>query len=255
VILFLIVFFIFGTTVGSFLNVVIDRTTRGESILGRSYCDHCKASLKTVDLVPVISFVLLGAKCRYCRKPLSWQYPMVETLTGTLFVLSFIVLSLSGLLSFWSLTYWLFLISILIVVAIVDLKYSLIPTTLVFLASLVALFYNFFAFEPSLFIQHIITAFILALFFLIVVLITRGRGMGEGDVILAFLIGMVLGAQATFVAIFVAFLLGAAVSLLLIFLGKKHFGQTVPFGPFLVFGFIASLFWANSLLEWYLMLY
>ena len=251
----ILVFFIFGSAVGSFLNVVIDRTTRGESILGRSYCDHCKASLKTVDLIPIISFFALGAKCRYCKKHLSWQYPVVEGLAGILFVISFIVLSLSGLLSFWSLTYWLFLISISVIVAVVDLKYSLIPTTLVFLASLVALFYNFFAFEPGLFIQHIITAFILAVFFLIVVLITRGRGMGEGDVVLAFLIGMVLGVQATFVAMFIAFLLGAVISVLLILLGKKHFGQTVPFGPFLVFGFIASLFWANPLLEWYLMLY
>lgn len=235
--------------------MVIDRTTRGESILGRSYCDHCRASLKTIDLIPIVSFFVLGARCRYCKKPLSWQYPIVEGLTGILFVISFIVLTLSSQLSFWSIVYYLFLISSLVVVAVVDLKYSLIPTTLVFLASLVALFYNFFTLEPGIFVQHIITAFAIAALFLLVVLVSRGRGMGEGDVVLVFMIGMVLGAQATFVAMFIAFLLGALIAILLILLGRKHFGQTVPFGPFLVLGFMASLFWAEPLLKWYLMLY
>jgi len=80
--------FLFGSAVGSFLNVVIDRTTRRESILGRSYCDHCKVTLSTVDLIPIISFVAQGAKCRYCSKPLSYQYPIVEGITALLFALT-----------------------------------------------------------------------------------------------------------------------------------------------------------------------
>src|SRR3989344_8948085 len=92
----LLVIFINGTAVGSFLNVVIDRTTRRESILGRSYCEHCRATLKTIDLVPIISFAVLGAKCRYCRKPLSWQYPAVEAAGAILFTLAFWILVSSG---------------------------------------------------------------------------------------------------------------------------------------------------------------
>src|SRR3990167_6387782 len=149
-----LILFILGSAVGSFLNVVIDRTTKGESIIGRSYCDHCKATLATVDLVPIVSFIALGAKCRYCKKPLSWQYPLVEAITALLFVSAFLVLTLSGQLSITTLLYYFFLASILLVVAVVDLKFSLVPTTLVFFASFVSLFYNFFSLTSSQFVQN-----------------------------------------------------------------------------------------------------
>ena len=255
VILFLITFFILGTAIGSFLNVVIDRTTRKESILGRSYCDHCRANLSTFDLIPIVSFVTLGAKCRYCKKPLSWQYPLVEALGGILFAVAFLVLAQSGDLNLPTLFYYFFLISIAIVVAAVDFKFSLIPTSFVFLASLVALFYDFFSFSPGIFITYVLTVFVLALSFALLVVATRGRGMGEGDIVLAFLIGIVLGFKATLVALFIAFLSGAVVSVVLILLGKKRFGQTIPFAPFLILGLLSGLFWAKPILAWYLMVY
>jgi prepilin signal peptidase PulO-like enzyme (type II secretory pathway) len=146
VILYLFIFFILGSAIGSFLNVVIDRTTRGETILGRSYCNHCRAKLGTLDLVPIISFFGLGAKCRYCKKPLSWQYPLVESVTAVLFVFTFCYLAASNMLVIPSLLYYLFLISVVEVVAVVDWKFSLIPTTFVFAASVVSLFYNYFVF-------------------------------------------------------------------------------------------------------------
>src|SRR3989344_8157640 len=254
-ILWILLFFILGSAVGSFLNVVIDRTTRGEAIFGRSYCDHCKATLAAVDLVPIVSFIALGTKCRYCKKPLSWQYPIVEGLTGLLFVLAFWMLSFSGQLSAITLLYYFFLISILIVVAVVDFKYSLVPTTLVFAASLVSLFYNYFFLTSGQFVQSVAAAFGAAIFFFVIVLLTRGRGMGEGDVVLGFLIGMVLGLKESVLAIFLAFLIGAIISVFLITLGKKHFGQTIPFAPFLTLGFLISLFWAEPIINWYLMLY
>src|SRR4030067_1074811 len=142
-ILFLIFFFILGSAIGSFLNVVIDRTIRRETLLGRSYCDHCHATLKTVDLVPIFSFVGLGGRCRVCKKPVSWQYPIVEVIAGILFVISFLVLSTAGNLTIASLLFNFFLVSILIIVAAVDIKFSLIPTSFVYLASLIALLYNF----------------------------------------------------------------------------------------------------------------
>src|SRR3989338_3828610 len=247
-----LIVFILGTAVGSFLNVVIDRVSRRESILGRSYCDHCKATLSTFDLIPILSFVSLGAKCRYCKKPISWQYPLVEALTGTLFVISFAVLASGNELSLKNLIYYFFLIAIAIIVGAVDLKFSLIPTSFVFLASLVALVYNFFIFSSGDFVSYVATAFGLALAFTVIVLVTRGRGMGEGGIVLAFLIGIVLGFKATLVAVFIAFLSGAIVSIILIILGRKKFGQTIPFAPFLLFGLITALFWAKPFLEWYL---
>ena len=212
----ILIVFILGCAVGSFLNVVIDRVSRRETILGRSYCDHCKATLSTFDLIPILSFVSLGAKCRYCKKPISWQYPLVELTCGLLFVAAFGVLVSSGGLNLVSLLYYFFLIAIAIIVAAVDFKFSLVPTSFVFLASLVALIYNFFTFTSGDFVSYVATAFGLAIAFALLVIVTRGRGMGEGDIVLAFLIGIVLGFKATLVAMFIAFLSGAIVSIILI---------------------------------------
>jgi len=252
VIVYLVIFFILGSAVGSFLNVVIDRTTRGETILGRSYCDFCKARLGTFDLVPLLSFAVLGARCRYCRKPLSWQYPTVETVTAILFDVSFWYLAESGNFSLISVAYILFLVSVAIVVAAVDWKFSLIPTTFVFAASIVSLFYNYFLLTSPAFIENIMAAFGAAFFFLVIVIATRGRGMGQGDVVLAFLMGIVLGVRGVVVAVFLAFFLGAVASLILIAFRRKKFGQTVPFAPFLIAGFLIALFWGAQILNWYL---
>lgn len=254
-ILFLL--FILGTAVGSFINVVVDRTTAGVSFSGlsRSYCDHCRVQLAPLDLLPILSFFALGARCRYCKKPISVQYPIVEALTGALFALAFFSLAVAGQLSLLNIFYYLFLVSTLIVVAVVDYKYSLIPTTFVYAASLLALFYNYFFFPSGLFVNHVFTAFGSALFFAIIVLITRGRGMGEGDIILAFLMGMVLGFEKALFAFTLSFLTGAIVALFLVAIGRKKFGQTVPFAPFLVLGMFLALFWGEQILKWYLVVY
>ncbi|OGD85906.1 hypothetical protein A2164_02990 [Candidatus Curtissbacteria bacterium RBG_13_35_7] len=253
---YLFVSFILGSAVGSFLNVVIDRTTRGESIRGRSYCDHCRVTLSTLDLIPIISFIVFRAKCRYCKKPLSWQYPLIESLTAILFTLAFYILAKNSNLAIIPLLYYFLIISVSIIVAVVDLKYYLIPTTFVYIASIIALFYNYLFLSSTLFVEHVIAGFVIAFLFLLIVLVTRGRGMGQGDIVLVFLMGMVLGYKGTFVAIFLAFLTGAIVSVALIISRKKHFGQTVPFAPFLILGFLTSLFWSEQLLNIYLqMLY
>lgn len=253
---YLITVFILGSAVGSFLNVVIDRTIKKEQILAlnRSYCDHCRATLKTLDLVPILSFLFLGARCRYCRRPISWQYPIIELVTAILFSVTFWILVSAGTFSFTTAGYYFFLIAIMIVVAAIDFKFSLIPTTLVFAACLLALFYSYFLLSSNLFVEHVFAAFAAGLFFLVIVLATFGRGMGQGDISLAFLIGLVLGVKPTMLAIFLAFLTGGLISVLLIALGRKRFGQTVPFAPFLIFGFFVSLFWGSWLINWYLLM-
>lgn len=256
VIFYLFVAFIFGSCVGSFLNVVIDRMMRGESIIGRSYCDHCGSPLGVLDLVPILSFVGLGARCRHCGKNISWQYPIVESITAVLFALCVYVQAAGNILAFPLLAYWYFLIAIAIVVAVVDFKYSLIPTTFVFFGSLVALFFSYFMLTPAVFVEHVLSAFGAGILFLVIVVLTRGRGMGSGDIVLGFLMGMVLGLKGTLLALFAAFFSGAVIALLLVALGKKKFGQTVPFAPFLVLGFLLALFWTDEVLGWYLgMLY
>jgi len=247
--------FILGSAVGSFLNVVIDRSVEEKGVFGgslRSQCDYCKATLSSVDLIPIISFAGLGGKCRRCKKKLSWQYPFVEALCGSLFALSFYVLGSFGAVSLWLLLYFLFLICIFIVVAVIDIKFSLIPTTFVFFAAAVSLFYNYFFLDSALFVQNVLTAFLLAAFFFALFLITKGRGMGSGDIPLAFLIGMVLGWPNAIAAMFLAFTSGALISILLVIFGKKGLKQTIPFGPFLAASALVVMFWGRQIVDFYL---
>lgn len=249
---YLVAFFIFGCAVGSFLNVVVYRTIQSEGIIfGRSYCDFCRRRLSTLDLVPILSFVGLRGRCRYCRRKLSWQYPIVETLTGLLFLATFYYQVVGKDFSIVNLVFYLFVVCTLIVVAVVDLKYSLIPTTFVFFASLVTLFYNYFHLNSQSFVEGIFGAFLLAFAFLGLVVITRGRGMGTGDIPLVFWVGLFLGWPQSVIAIFLSFVSGAIFSLFLLASRRKTFGQTIPFGPFLVASTIAVFFWGNSLVSWY----
>lgn len=248
-------FFIIGSAIGSFLNVVIDRSVKRESLMGRSRCDWCRTTLAPIDLMPILSFLILGGRCRHCRKPLSWQYPAVELLGAGLFVATFLFHIGSGQFQVIPLLYLLVIVSVMIIIGVIDLKFYLIPTTFVLALSLIALFYNYFYLSSADFVGHIGAAFGASIFFAIIVLLTLGRGMGEGDVFLAFLIGMILGVKGGFIAIFTAFAVGAIVSLILVFSGKKKFKEAVPFGPFLIFGFFVSLYWGKFLLDWYLMLY
>lgn len=248
-------FFIIGSAIGSFLNVVIDRSVKRESLMGRSRCDWCRTTLAPIDLMPVLSFVILGGRCRHCRRPLSWQYPAVELLGAGLFAATFLFHIGGGQFQVIPLLYLLVIVSVMIIIGVIDLKFYLIPTTFVLALSLIALFYNYFYLSSADFVGHIAAAFGASIFFGIIVLLTLGRGMGEGDIFLGFLIGMILGVKGSFIAIFTAFAVGAIVSLILVFLGKKKFKEAVPFGPFLILGFFVSLYWGRFFLDWYLMLY
>lgn len=244
--------FILGSAFGSFVNVVSDRIVAGKSLLGRSLCDHCKTPLAVLDLVPIISFVGLGARCKYCKKPLSLQYPIVEFVCASLFTVALYVLVQNAELSLARFVYFIFLICTMLVVAIVDFKYSLIPTTFAFFGSLLALLYNYFYMSSSVFVDSVLAAFAGAFAFAVIIILTRGRGMGQGDIVLAFMMGMVLGLRGLLIALFITFLGGAVVALLLVALRRKKFGQTIPFAPFLVLGFLAALFWAEPILNWYI---
>lgn len=251
----LLLYFLLGSVFGSFTNVFIDKLLFGRSLLGRSHCDYCRKVLSPLDLVPILSFLVLGGKCRYCGRKLSWQYPAVEALSGFLFASVFYFQALNSPFDGIKVLYLLLISTVLLVVATVDFKYYLIPTTLVFAASLLALFYNFFFFGPTQFAGHVAAAFVAAVFFGTIVLLTRGRGMGSGDIVLAFLIGMVLGFAQMVLAIFMAFVIGAVVAILLVFAGRKKFRQAIAFGPFLIVGFYIALWFYQPVSSWYLGLF
>ena len=259
--------FLFGLTLGSFLNCLIYRFEVGENFLrGRSYCPHCKHILSWKDLIPVFSFIILKGKCRYCKKPISWQYPLVELTTAILFLLIFNYLSKArvgdegGAFSDLHFSFFIFIIAcFLIIIFVYDLKHYIIPDKIIYPAIGTAFIYNilnsYFVIHNSYSIVNSLeAAFIVSAFFLAVILISRGKWLGLGDVKLAFFMGLFLGFPNILFALFLAFSIGAIIGIGLIISGKKTLKSEVPFGPFLVTGTFLAMFWGERIINWYLTL-
>lgn len=242
--------FIGGLFFGSFLNVLIDRLPKGRSVIGgRSYCDHCKKNLAWYDLVPILSFLLLKGKCRYCHNPLSLYYPVVELITGLLFagVVFFLGRPTTNVITIVTVIYYLFIMSSLIVVFFADLKYGIIPDKIIFPMAFFSLSYLFLI-HNSLFTIHMLAAVGAFAFFFFLFFITRGKGMGFGDVKFSFLMGLFLGFPSIVIAFYIAFLTGAIYGCILIVWKRKIlFGTSVPFGPFLVFGTLTVFFFGEQI--------
>jgi len=270
--LFYFLIFILGSAVGSFLGVIVDRISSNEPIWkGRSHCDHCRHSLHVLDLIPIVSYFLLGRKCRYCHKKLSWFYPLIEVFTGVAYVASgYLIFQqaflIGNMYSFLLGFYYFALIGALIAIFFTDLRYGIIPFKVVIFALFVVILWNlllpFLQFTPLEMQQLGLQVNILNIlgsalgaggFFLLLFIVTKGRGMGFGDVVYAFLMGFILGFPKVILGLYLSFVIGAIVSLALVAMKKKKFkGGTIPFGPFLVFGTIVSLLWGNIIIDYIL---
>jgi len=231
------------------LNCVIYRLETGQSFLkGRSFCPHCRHKLFFWDLIPVFSFLWLGGRCRYCRQKISWQYPLVEIATGIIFFL----IVFTGVNNY---TMAYLLTPFLVVIFVYDLKHYIIPDKVIYPAIAIALISNIRIFEYSnieTFVNPILAAMLASGFFTVIVLASKGKWMGVGDIKLAFLMGLLLGFPNILVALFLAFLSGAIIGIGLILAGKKTLKSEVPFGPFLVTGTLIAMFWGEAIIEWYL---
>ena len=250
--IFLILFFVIGIFFGSFLTVLIDRIPRKESIFGRSYCETCKSVLTWKDLIPLISFASLFAKCRYCKAPLSYYYPMVEIVTGLIFSATFYSVWTQHQETFLpSLIFYLLISSSLIIIFFSDLKHGVIPDKILFPTLLLTVLY-IFSFETRSFYLNLLSGTGAFLFFLVIFLITRGKGMGFGDVKFSALMGFLLGFPETVAAVYSAFLTGGISAIILVLWRKKRFGRkdTIPFGPFLVLGAFLSLFFGDLIIKY-----
>jgi prepilin signal peptidase PulO-like enzyme (type II secretory pathway) len=261
--------FLLGLVVGSFLNCIIYRLETSQSFLrGRSFCPHCRHILSWQDLIPLLSFFILKGKCRYCRKPISFQYPLVELATGLIFLLIFHFQLISTLSQFITTLYLFIISSFLIIIFVYDLKHYIILDKVIYPAIGIAALYrllevlnlgywNLFEnwkFEIGnlpLLINPIASAFFASLFFLLIVMVSRGAWMGVGDIKLAFLMGLVLGWPNILTALFSAFLIGAIIGIVLIILGEKSLKSEVPFGPFLVTGTFIALFLGQEIVNFY----
>lgn len=249
--------FILGLTTGSFLNCVIYRLETDKSFLtGRSFCPQCNHTLSALDLIPILSFLFLKGKCRYCKKPISWQYPLVELFTSLLFLLifNFTIYGLSSTI------YYLLIICFLIIIFVYDLKHYIIPDQIIYSAIAIVVFYNIFSLyiirhTPYLMLNTLPAALGASGFFLLIYLISKGQWLGFGDVKLAFLMGLFLGFPNILVALFLSFFIGAVIGLLLIVKSRKTLKSEVPFGPFLVIGTIIALLYGQQIIDWYFNLF
>jgi len=241
------ILFLIGLCVGSFLGVVIDRFPKKSPILyGRSSCDFCKHQLAWYDLIPLFSFLFLLGKCRYCGKKLSFWYPGIELLTAMVFVGLFVAMRPMSFLSFLLYVIDLALITTGIILSAIDYSYQLLPDTLLVVLGIFSLLLLLLSGQNIG--VHILIGFMSCIPLFLIFLVTKGKGMGFGDVKLSFVMGLLLGYPSILVAYYIAFLTGGITSLLLVITKKKKLhGGTIAFGPFLLLGTFLGLFFGQQL--------
>ena len=235
-----------GAVIGSFLNVVIVRLPQNESlILPRSRCRACATELPWFDNIPVLSFVALRGRCRACDAAISWRYPIVEATTALLFVLAAWQSSSPGRL----LTDWLF-VSVLVVVAGIDIDHQVIPDRITLPGIGVGVLLSFLGIRASWLESLLGIAVGGGLLFAVILL--SGGGMGGGDMKLGAMIGAFLGYKLALLALFVAVILGGLVAVALLSTGIRRRKDPIPFGPFLAAGAALAMLWGEAVLRWYL---
>ncbi|AFS77801.1 prepilin-like proteins leader peptide-processing enzyme, type 4 [Gottschalkia acidurici 9a] len=247
---------IIGLMIGSFLNVCIYRIPRKESIVfPSSHCFSCKNKLRLIDLFPVLSYIFLRGKCRYCGKLISIQYPLIEVLNSTVYLLLFLCFGISIKFVFYAL-----LTSLLIVISSIDYYHQIIPgklTLLVFIWGIIykiyASFYMYSTFnlKSNIILVSSILGFLVGGGFYYLILIISKGNMGGGDIKLMAALGIWLGWEDTFIAIFITFMLGAIISILLLVTKIKSRKDPIPFGPFIVLGTLITIIYKQEALDLY----
>ncbi len=241
------IFLILGLIIGSFLNAVVYRLNAVESLMERSHCPHCRKKVRWFDNLPLFSFILLSAKCRDCGEKISWQYPIVEAITGVVFALiGNYFFNLADSAS-WALTaYYLVIFSILLVIFVYDFKYMEIPMLVLWLGVGVSLVFFVFSDWQSFrsavsvldirTISGILGGLVAGGFFYALAAYSKETWMGYGDAYLGLLAGLVVGWPNIFWAMTLSFAIGAIISVGLIVVNKKTMKSQVPFAPFLITG-------------------
>lgn len=244
---YLVIIFLFGLAIGSFLNVVIYRLDDLKSIIKeRSHCRKCKKAIPWYDLIPLLSFVLLKGRCRYCSSAISVQYPVVELAIGALsiFIFLYFGFTLNAL-------FYFIIFLILTVVFVSDLKSQMIPEEFVWAALVITLlgswYFGGFGIRNMIF-GGIIGGAVPG----ILVLLSKEKWMGSGDIKLGILLGALSGFYGSILMIFLAFVLGSIVGLGLVFSKKKDLKDSVPFAPFLITSGFFVIIWGHYIINWYL---
>ena len=241
--------FILGLCFGSFVNMLVYRTalryklTKSKFLISndkRSFCDYCGKQLNWYENIPVFSWLVLKGKTKCCHKKLPISYPIVELMMGILFIINFQNFNLEFILG-------LIIIVLLVFSLVFDWKYMILPdfsTVILIITSFLILLIN----KENIFL-NLLTALVASGFLLILNLITKGKGMGMGDVKFALFMGLFLGYPKTIVAFYVAFIVGAIYGVALMVLKKAKRKSQVPFGPFLILGTLIAWWWGDSIIS------
>lgn len=255
----LLFIFLIGAVVGSFLNVCIYRLPRNESVVfPASRCPNCQAKLGVLDLVPILSYCFLLGRCRYCHGRIPSRYLVVEMATALLFVALAIKFPLPA--AFLGFVFYAVFVAVLLVIFFTDIELQLIPDVVSFLGLGAGLAFNLLlailGYGLELLISSLLGMFLgYSLFYLIArlgKLILKKDALGEGDLLLAALLGAWLGWQGLLLAAFLSYLIAAIFILPLLLAGKVKMGQAVAFGPAMVVAGLITLFFEQYIISWYL---
>jgi len=267
----LIIFLILGLLVGSFLNVLVYRIHTAEELFwDRSKCPHCKKKIRWFDNIPVVSFVILKFRCRDCQKKISWQYPVVEILTGIVFALiSWKFFVLTDTTSWFPTAYYLFISASLITILVYDFLYLEIPGSVLWVSIFCAIIFGLYSDGISLLnlenntlnlldtkiYPGVLSATVAFIFFFTLSFFSKEKWMGMGDAYLVILLGLILGWPEIILALFLSFAIGATYGIIMLAMKKKKMKSQVPFAPFLILGTFISIFFYTPIVTWYLSLF
>ena len=241
---------VLGLIIGSFLNCLIWRLYKEESIGGRSYCPKCRKQIAWYDNIPLLSFLILRGHCRHCQQNISWQYPLVEFITALLFLMTFIREVGNPDLTLLILRDW-FLIITLVIIFVYDCRWQLIPVNVLWLMSVFMFIVNLLL--GNNYLNLIIYGLSGAAFFLLQYLLTKKKGVGEGDIWFGLFLGIVFPNTANLILVLLlTYCLGSIIALGLIFLKQKEFKAKIALGPFLALGAIITLLYGAPIINWYL---
>lgn len=243
--------FVLGTVIGSFLNVCIHRIPKGQSIITPpSHCPACNQPVRFFDNIPLISYLILRGKCRYCGYHIPLRYPVVEFLSGSLSLTLFLKFGLSAHFLIYTIFVWS-----LLVITFIDLDTLTIPDVIT-LPGIVLGFFASFLLPQIAYWQSILgillgggSLYLMAFFYYT---FTKREGMGGGDIKLLAMIGAFLGYKSILFVIFFSSLIGTLVGVIVMIKQRKGRTYPIPFGPFLAIGTLLHILWGHELFQWYL---
>jgi prepilin signal peptidase PulO-like enzyme (type II secretory pathway) len=249
--------FILGACMGSFCSALLYRTRHGGSVItGRSQCVSCKRQLGPIDLIPIVSFLIRRGRCRYCKAKFSWQYLALEAGMGALFVAAYYrycgigyecLSAPTGLLAVARLmVFWVFLALIFVY----DARHGEIPDSFSITGGVVALLINI-AMKPNDWMWYLLAAAVGAAFFGVQYVVSAGRWVGDGDILVGAMIGAMVGWSLILPALFFSYVLGLAVVVALMIVRKKKLSDTLPMGPLLAAAAVAVLFLPHGFIPYF----